>query len=298
MPYPEISKNRVESKLCFSVLHSMNHYETVARALHYIRTQAKGQPELEEIAAHVCMSPFHFQRVFTEWAGVSPKKFLQYLTLQYAKTALAQFASLSEAAESSGLSGTSRLHDLFLRIEGISPGRFKEQGEALQLHYSLGSCQFGNYIVASTERGICHLHFYQDEQQALAELQGLWPKAAIHPGQDTWHQQVHQFFQYQLNPQQKLPLHLRGTSFQLKVWEALLRIPEGHLTSYSSLAQTIGNPAASRAVGTAIGSNPIAFLIPCHRVIKNVGGMGEYRWGSERKMAMIGWEAAQGKKGA
>ncbi|RDV13974.1 methylated-DNA--[protein]-cysteine S-methyltransferase [Pontibacter diazotrophicus] len=271
----------------------MNHYETVARALTYIRAQAKGQPDLDEIATHVCMSPFHFQRVFTAWAGVSPKKFLQYLTLHHAKAALAQSATLAEAADSSGLSGTSRLHDLFLQIEGITPGHFKRQGEALQISYSLGSCQFGDYIIASTAKGICHLHFYKSEQDALADLQAQWPKAALHLRQEALHQQVHQFFQHQLKPQQKLPLHLQGTPFQLKVWEALLRIPEGQLTSYSTLAREVGNPAASRAVGTAIGSNPIAFLIPCHRVIKSVGGIGEYRWGSERKMAMIGWEAAQ-----
>ena len=273
----------------------MNHYEAVAKALAYIREHVKRQPELEEISSHVCMSPYHFQRVFTEWAGVSPKKFLQYLTLHYAKAALTQSTSLAAAADSSGLSGTSRLHDLFLSIEGITPGQFKKQGEQLKISYSLGSCQFGDYIVASTAKGICHLHFYKDEQQALAELQALWPKADLLPQQVSLHQQVHTFFQYQLRPQQKLTLHLKGTPFQLKVWEALLRIPEGHLTSYSSLAKDIGSPTASRAVGTAIGSNPIAFLIPCHRVIKSVGGIGEYRWGSERKMAMIGWEAAQQK---
>ncbi|GAB3531213.1 methylated-DNA--[protein]-cysteine S-methyltransferase [Pontibacter brevis] len=274
----------------------MNHYETVAAALAYIRAQAKRQPDLEEIAAHACMSPFHFQRVFAEWAGVSPKKFLQYLTLHHAKTALAQAATLAEAADNSGLSGTSRLHDLFLSIEGITPGHFKKQGEALQISYSLGSCPFGNYIVASTAKGICHLHFYSDAQQALAELQALWPKASLQHQQEALHQQVQSFFQYQLKPQQKLNLHLQGTPFQLKAWEALLRIPEGHLTSYSALAHEIGKPNASRAVGTAIGSNPIAFLIPCHRVIKNVGAIGEYRWGSERKMAIIGWEAAQRKQ--
>ena len=272
----------------------MNHYEIVAEAMRYIRANARQQPDLEEIAAHACMSPFHFQRVFTAWAGVSPKKFLQYLTLRHAKTTLLSAASLEAAAESSGLSGTSRLHDLFLQIEGITPGDYKKQGAELQLNYSTASCQFGNYIVASTSKGICHLHFYQDGQLALQELRGLWPKANLVPQQDILHQQVQQFFSNQLAPQaQKLPLHLRGTPFQLKVWEALLRIPEGRLSSYATLAQKIGHQQASRAVGTAIGSNPVAFLIPCHRVIKSVGGIGEYRWGSERKMAMIGWEAAQ-----
>jgi len=272
----------------------MNHYETIAEALRYIRARAQEQPDLEEIAAHVCMSPFHFQRVFTEWVGVSPKKFLQYLTLRHAKATLAQTASLGQAAFGSGLSGTSRLHDLFLQLEGITPGEYKNQGQQLHLRYSTGSCQFGDYLVASTPKGICHLHFYKDRTQALQELQAAWPKAVLTNQQDILHQQVQQFFQNQLTAgHQKLPLHLKGTPFQLKVWEALLQIPEGGLSSYAGLAQRIGHPAASRAVGTAIGSNPIAFLIPCHRVIRSVGGIGEYRWGSERKMAMIGWEAAQ-----
>lgn len=272
----------------------MNHYETVAESLRYIRANALQQPDLKAIAAHVCMSPFHFQRVFTEWAGVSPKKFLQYLTLRHAKAILAQSASLSKAADSSGLSGSSRLHDLFLQIEGITPGDYKKQGAHLQLNYSTGNCQFGSYMVASTPQGICHLHFYQSEQQALQELRHLWPQATLVARQNELHRQVQQFFQNRLTPlSPKLPLHLRGTPFQLKVWEALLRIPEGQLSSYASLAGNIGHQQASRAVGTAIGSNPVAFLIPCHRVIKSVGGIGEYRWGSERKMAMIGWEAAQ-----
>lgn len=272
----------------------MNHYEIVAESLRYIREHAQQQPDLEEIAAHACMSPFHFQRVFTEWAGVSPKKFLQFLTLRHAKSTLAQAASLEVAACSSGLSGTSRLHDLFLQIEGITPGDYKKQGAQMQLNYSTGSCQFGDYIVASTSKGICHLHFYQNEQQAMQELRAKWPKASLVPQQDELHHQVKQFFSNKLMPQaQKLPLHLRGTPFQLKVWEALLRIPEGQLSSYATLAKSIGHQKASRAVGTAIGCNPIAFLIPCHRIIKSVGGIGEYRWGSERKGAMIGWEAAQ-----
>lgn len=271
----------------------MNHYQTIANALAYIRANTTSQPSLEELAEQACMSPFHFQRVFTEWAGVSPKKFLQYLTLQQAKAVMAQTGNLAEAAETSGLSGTSRLHDLFLSIEGVTPGTFKQQGEQLQIKYSITSCQFGEYIIASTAKGICHLHFFQNEATAIAELQQTWPKANLLYTSDVQHEQVHAFFQSSAPFQDKIKLHLQGTPFQLKVWEALLRIPEGFLTSYASLAQQIGQPTASRAVGTAIGSNPIAFMIPCHRVIKSVGGIGEYRWGSERKMAMIGWEAAR-----
>ncbi len=272
----------------------MDHYKTVANALAYIRANAISQPNLDELAAQACMSPHHFQRVFTEWAGVSPKKFLQYLTLQHAKAALAKAANLADASEACGLSGTSRLHDLFMSIEGITPGSYKAQGECLQLNYSIGTCQFGNYLVASTAKGICHLHFFSDKHTALQDLQIAWPKANLVYETDVLHEQVNAFFQNSgLRPEQKLKLHLQGTPFQIKVWEALLRIPEGYLTSYGKLANEIGQPTASRAVGTAIGSNPIAFLIPCHRVIKSVGGIGEYRWGSERKMAMIGWESAR-----
>ncbi|AKD04651.1 methylated-DNA--[protein]-cysteine S-methyltransferase [Pontibacter korlensis] len=275
----------------------MNHYETIAKALAYIRQQARLQPSLDEVAAQVSLSPHHLQRVFTEWAGVSPKKFLQYLTLHHAKAVLEQSASVLEAAYSSGLSGTSRLHDLFISIEGMTPGQYKSQGEQMLLRYSFGTCQFGKYIVASTDVGICYLHFYQDEVQAVEELQQVWPRAIISQQEVDAHRQVKAFFDNALSPDIKpIKLHLSGTPFQLKVWEALLRIPEGHLSSYASLARQINHPTAGRAVGTAIGSNPIAFLIPCHRVIKSVGGIGEYRWGSERKMAMIGWEAASNTK--
>ncbi|MCJ8166263.1 methylated-DNA--[protein]-cysteine S-methyltransferase [Pontibacter sp. E15-1] len=272
----------------------MNHYETVAEAMRYIRAHALQQPDLEEVAAHACLSPYHFQRVFTEWAGVSPKKFLQFLTLRHAKAILAQAVSLAETASVSGLSGTGRLHDLFLQIEGLTPGDYQRQGEQLTIRYSMASCQFGNYLVAATPKGICHLHFYLDEQEALQELVVQWPKATLIRQQCPLYEQVQAFFEtYQQLQPGKIPLHLKGTPFQLKVWEALLRIPEGRLSSYAHLAGGIGRPTASRAVGTAIGNNPIAFLIPCHRVIKSVGGIGEYRWGSERKMAMIGWEAAR-----
>ncbi|PRY11974.1 DNA-O6-methylguanine--protein-cysteine S-methyltransferase /transcriptional regulator Ada [Pontibacter ummariensis] len=272
----------------------MSHYQTIARALAYIRAHVQEQPDLDEVAASVCLSPYHFQRAFTEWAGVSPKKFLQFLTLKHAKAALARNATLSEAAGQSGLSGTGRLHDLFLTLEGITPGEYKNRAEKTRITYSLASCQFGDYVVASTARGICYLHFYEDEQLALQEMRQYWPKAQLCSHRDQQHEQVNAFFTDKAwQPEQKLNLHLKGTPFQLKVWEALLKIPEGRFTSYATLAQHIKQPSAARAVGTAIGSNPIAFLIPCHRVIKSVGGIGEYRWGPERKMAMLGWEAAQ-----
>lgn len=260
----------------------------------FIRQHARQQPDLQTIANHVNLSPQHFQRVFLEWAGVSPKKFLQYLTLRHAKNVLAQRAAVLEAAHSTGLSGGGRLHDLFVRLEGVSPGVYRQQGAELQISYSFQSCRFGEYLVASTERGICFLHFYRNPEQVLQELRQAWPKAMLVNEHDKQHAQVAVFLDNALDAQQTpIRLHLAGTPFQLKVWEALLRIPQGHLCTYGNIAQQLGQPNASRAVGTAVGSNPIAFLIPCHRVIRQMGGIGEYRWGSERKMALIGWEAAQ-----
>jgi AraC family transcriptional regulator, regulatory protein of adaptative response / methylated-DNA-[protein]-cysteine methyltransferase len=272
----------------------MDHYETVAKSMAFIKENIKRQPDLNEIAAHVCMSPFHFQRTFTEWAGVSPKQFLKYLTLQHAKRVMPLTSGLNEASYRCGLSGSSRLHDLFLSIEGMTPGDYKNHGEHIELQFSTDISPFGKYIVASTVRGICYLHFYQEENIAIADLKKTWPKATYNRSSNELHQQAHALLNDSLQQQtSKIKLNLKGTPFQLKVWEALLSIPEGHLTSYSDLANQIGQPTASRAVGTAIGSNPVAFLIPCHRVIKRIGGIGEYRWGSERKMAIIGWEASK-----
>jgi len=272
----------------------MQHYQTIAKALAYIKAHARRQPDLAEVAEYVHMSPFHFQRVFTQWAGVSPKKFLQYLTLHYAKAALARPASLAEAADDVGLSGTGRLHDLFLAVEGITPGEYKKQGANLLISYGTGTCRFGEYLVASTPRGICFLHFYDNIEAALQNLQQAWQRAILVEQPDAYHEQVADFLAYKLAPgAQQLQLHMKGTPFQLKVWEALLRIPEGRFTSYQGLAKSLQQPNAARAVGTAVGANPVAYLIPCHRVIQQVGEFGQYRWGSERKLAMLGWEAAQ-----
>lgn len=267
-------------------------YQKIAQALQYLRDHAQEQPELKTVAEVVHLSPFHFQRVFTEWAGVSPKKFLQYLSLQYAKEKLKENISLAEAAEGAGLSGSGRLHDLFIKLEGMTPGEYKNGGRALTIEYSIQESVFGKYLVASTSKGICNLFFFDTfSEEVVAELESLWPEATLLQNENSIHLQLKKFFHHQKPGEIKL--HLKGTDFQLKVWEALLRIPEGHLRSYSDIAESIQQPTAQRAVGTAIGSNPIGFIIPCHRVIKNMGGIGEYRWGSARKMAMIGWEAAQ-----
>ncbi|TGL78626.1 bifunctional helix-turn-helix domain-containing protein/methylated-DNA--[protein]-cysteine S-methyltransferase [Leptospira yasudae] len=273
----------------------MDHYEKIATAIQFIQKHATSQPELDEIAKSVNLSPFHFQRLFTEWAGVSPKQFLQYLTLQNAKSILSKPQStLFDAAFETGLSGTSRLHDLFVKIEGMTPGEFKNGGEKLQIRYSFQKSSFGNYVVASTEKGICNLYFYDiPKKKIVSELKEQWKQADLTEQTDENQDRVVRFFDQALPEKEKIRLHLKGTDFQIKVWEALLKIPEGNLVSYADIAESIGQESASRAVGTAIGKNPIGYLIPCHRVIKSTGGIGEYRWGAERKMAMIGWEASQ-----
>ncbi|MCR8637561.1 bifunctional helix-turn-helix domain-containing protein/methylated-DNA--[protein]-cysteine S-methyltransferase [Leptospira interrogans] len=275
----------------------MDHYKKISEAIQFIQKNAISQPELDEVAKSVNLSPFHFQRLFTEWAGVSPKQFLQYITLQNAKSILSKpQTTLFDAAFETGLSGTSRLHDLFVKIEGMTPGEFKNGGENIKIRYSFQRSVFGNYLIASTEKGICNLFFYDiPEEQIVSELKEQWNRADIIEQMDENQNRVIRFFDKTLNGHEKIKLHLKGTEFQIKVWEALLKIPEGQLSSYSDIADLIGQENASRAVGTAIGKNPIGYLIPCHRVIKSTGGIGEYRWGSERKMAMIGWEASKVK---
>jgi AraC family transcriptional regulator of adaptative response/methylated-DNA-[protein]-cysteine methyltransferase len=271
-------------------------YVRIAQAIEYISTHIQEQPSLEEIAHQVHISPFHLQRLFTDWAGVSPKKFLQYLTLQYAKDILSLNSSptLSEATSMIGLSSTSRLHDLFVKIEGMTPNEFQNKGRNLTIKYSLKESQFGKYLVASTGKGISNLYFFdQDPSAVLSELKSCWINASIKEGEDSDQLKIEQFFLNDLTQTDKIKLHLKATPFQIKVWEALLKIPQGYLSSYHTIAKQIKQPTASRAVGTAIGSNPIGFIIPCHRVIKSAGGIGEFRWGSTRKKAMIAWEASQ-----
>ncbi|MES2732381.1 MAG: methylated-DNA--[protein]-cysteine S-methyltransferase [Bacteroidota bacterium] len=271
----------------------MNDYQKIEKAIEFIQANLKAQPVLDEVAEAIHLSPFHFQRLFTKWAGVSPKKFLQYLSLNYAKDLLKEGNSpLSEVAYEVGLSGGSRLHDLFVTMEAMTPGEYKNQGEQLVIRYSFHTSHFGDFILASTPKGICHLSFVENPELGLSLLRQEWPKAQFIHLPETNEPFAKAIFngEKSLSP---IPLNLKGTPFQLKVWDALLRIPEGQLSSYSQMAECIGEPTASRAVGTAIGSNPIAYLIPCHRVIRKVGGLGGYRWGITRKVAMIGWEAAR-----
>lgn len=270
------------------------HYQRIAQAIDYIKDHFRAQPDLDEVAEKVHLSPFHFQRLFTEWAGVSPKKFLQYLSIGYAKSLLKeQQTTLFDTAYETGLSGTGRLHDLFINIEGMTPGEYKRGGENLQINYSYAQSPFGNVFVASTPKGICYMAFADDEERTLLELKQKFPNARYRQMVDMIQQNALVIFRQDWSEMGQVKLHLRATDFQLKVWETLLKIPVGRLTTYGRIARDIGNPSAFRAVGTAVGDNPVAFLIPCHRVIQSSGTLGEYHWGSTRKKAMIGWEAAQ-----
>jgi len=268
-------------------------FSRIAEAISYINGNFKTQPGLEEVAEKINLSPFHFQRLFTEWAGVSPKKFLQYLTIEYAKKMLKENqATLFETAFETGLSGTGRLHDLFINIEGMTPGEYKNGGENLVINYSFAESPFGNILVASTLKGICHIAFADDAAMELELLKAKFPNAFYKQIADVTQQNALYIFTHNWDKISEIKLHLKGTDFQLKVWETLLRIPAGQLTTYGTVAKNIGMPAASRAVGTAIGANPVAFLIPCHRIIQSTGNFGGYHWGSTRKTAIIGWEAA------
>lgn len=272
-------------------------YERIARAIEYLKMNFKRQPSLEEIAENVYMSPYHFQRMFTEWAGVSPKKFTQYLSLEYAKALLKEKqASLFDTALETGLSGTGRLHDLFMKIEGMTPGEYKNGGEDLRINYSFAESPFGPLLMAATPKGLCYLAFAEDKELAFRQLKEQFPNARYEQVLDMLQQNALYFFTRDWTTLAQVKLHLKGTPFQLKVWNALLQIPMGELSTYGKVAAAAGISRAYQATGTAIGNNPVAFLIPCHRVIKSNGDFGEYHWGSTRKMAMIGWEAGRSVK--
>ena len=274
-------------------------YDRIAQAIRFMRQHYRNQPDLATIAAHIGLSPSHFQRLFTQWAGISPKRFLQYLTLEYAKLKLTETQSLLDLTFEVGLSSPGRLHDLFVNLEAMSPGEFKTEGAGLQIHYGIHTTPFGQVLLATTHRGICNLQFLQIPEQTIAEqlLRQSWSKAdIIYDIERT--QPLHDLIFGSLSSPQTpltLPLTLlvKGTNFQIQVWRALLNIPFGGMTTYQNIANRIGQPRSARAVGNAIGHNPISYLIPCHRVIRASGELGGYRWGLERKMAMLGWEASQ-----
>ncbi len=270
----------------------MNDYQLIEEAIRFIRENFQEQPDLSEIARQVHLSPFHFQRLFKSWAGVSPKKFLQFISIEYAKKRLQDQQTLASVSFETGLSGTSRLHDLFIQIEGMTPAEYKHGGRNLLIHYSHGETIFGRILIASTEKGICHISF-TNEKTDTVDLTKHFPQAILIEKTDLFQQRALKVFEEGGADLEKIKLRLRGTEFQLKVWNALLQIPAGSLKSYLQIANEIGDAKAARAVGTAIGSNPIAFLIPCHRVITSSGNSGGYHWGIDRKTAIIGWEAAK-----
>lgn len=269
-------------------------YARIERALRFLDANHLRRPSLDQVATHVHLSPFHFERLFQRWAGTSPKRFLQYLTKEHAKALFRDSKSLLDVAYESGLSGAGRLHDLFVSCEAVTPGEYKLHGQNVTIRYGFHPTPFGECLLAMTERGICALRFLTNPSKsaALQELRNEWPAAQFVKDEET-DEICRQIFQVATEDgRTPFHLHLRGTNFQLKVWQALLAIPSGGLTNYGDLAVKIGAPKAHRAVGSAVGRNPIAYLIPCHRVIRNLGVIGDYRWGHARKQAMIGREAA------
>ena len=268
-------------------------YRTVERAIEYLRDHAREQPQLSDVAARVGLSEFHFQRQFSEWAGISPKRFVQYLTKEYAKEALRRCEDVLEAAYAAGLSGPGRLHDLLVTCEAVSPGEHRALGEGVAIAYGFHATPFGECLIANTARGICRLAFVGPSGRGaeIEELERSWPRARLAQDQPGTGKLVASIFD-PANRAKPLHLWVRGSNFQIKVWEALLRISPGELASYEQVARAIELPRASRAVGAAIGANPVAVLIPCHRVIRKAGELGDYRWGLTRKRALIAREAA------
>lgn len=269
-------------------------YQRIEQAIQYLQRNFQNQPELDEIAEKVHLSPFHFQRIFTEWAGISPKKFLQYLTTSFLKERLRQSRSIEEAAADAGLSSQSRVYDLFTTLEAVTPGEYKERGMGIRIEYGFHGTPFGTCLIGVTERGICWLSFIssdQDGRLALEEMKAFWHNSVFHEDPLLTATFVDRIFR--TPGKEKLHLFVKGTNFQVKVWEALLRIPAGALTTYQDIARSIDNPKAMQAVGAAVGSNTIAYLVPCHRVIRKDGVLGEYRWTAERKKSIIGWEMAK-----
>jgi AraC family transcriptional regulator of adaptative response/methylated-DNA-[protein]-cysteine methyltransferase len=262
-------------------------YLRIEQAILYLETHYKDQPSLEDVAANVGLSEYHFQRLFTRWAGVSPKRFLQFITKESAKDLLKRSENLLDTTHQVGLSSLGRLHELFVTTEAVTPGEYKSSGAGVTIRYGIHPTPFGKCLIATTERGICHLGFVQtSEGDAIDDLVTEWKQAKMIEDHKSTELMLEPIFDldYRGKP---LGLHLRGTNFQLKVWEALLQIPAGTVTTYKGIAERIGNPRALRAVGTAVGHNPIAVLIPCHRVINTVGEFGKYRYGAPRKKALL-----------
>ena len=273
----------------------MSDYERIAQAISFIAGRVGRQPTLNEIAAHVHLSPFHFQRLFSRWAGVTPKRFLQVLTLERAKQLLSESVPLLEVSDSVGLSSGSRLYDHFVHLEAVTPGEYKTGGIGLAIAYGVHQTPFGNVFIAITPKGVCKLAFLRNDEidEHLADLCRTWPYAEMHANHRSTLGVIEAMFGRGMKLDRPLSLHVSGTNFQVSVWKALLSISPGTVASYSQVAAAIGHPNAARAVGLAVGANPVAFLIPCHRVIRQSGKIGGYHWGETRKHAVHAWEAAR-----
>lgn len=272
----------------------------IEKAIKFVEANFLERPDLDEIAASVHLSKFHFQRLFRRWAGISPSQFLQFLTLEYAKKRLAESRSVLDVTFDAGLSGPGRLHDLFVTFEAMSPGEYKRQGAGLRISYGIHPSPFGRCLIATTPRGICYLGFADESSESYAEslLQQAWPGAEIVRDLSATAPIVRDIFSLKpASDSRPFNLLLRGTNFQINVWKALVSIPRGRVLSYRDVAAYLGNPSAYRAVANAVAVNPVAFLIPCHRVIAGTGRIHKYRWGSARKKAILGWEAARSEAG-
>ncbi|MFH0990900.1 MAG: methylated-DNA--[protein]-cysteine S-methyltransferase [bacterium] len=271
-------------------------YQRIEQAIRFIEEEYQRKPDLKEIADHVHLSEFHFQRLFKRWAGITPKQFMQFLTIQHAKEILAESNSVLDAAYETGLSSTGRLHDLFVSVDAVTPGEYKSAGSGLTVQFGFHATPFGQCLLATTERGISNLYFVSDEKkrEMVDILKSYWKQADVKENTVLTKRYADSIFSPSGNKTHRpLKLFLMGTNFQIKVWEALLRIPQGSIVTYEDVARSIGKPSASRAVGNAVGANPISYIVPCHRVIRQSGIIGNYRWGHFRKRAMLAWEFAK-----
>lgn len=274
---------------------NINHhdYHRIADALDYLQAQAETQPDLAAVARHAGLSEHHFQRLFTRWAGVSPKRFVQFLTIEAAKRRLAETRNTLDLSTDVGLSGSGRLHDLFVTLEALTPGEARNGGAGLDIRWGIHDTPFGSAVIGLTARGVCALHFVDSDAEAVARLQETWPHASLQQQPSATKKIASRIFAPMAQkPPAPLAVLVKGSNFQIQVWRALLALPQGAVTTYSDIAAALDNPGAARAVGAAVGANAIAWLIPCHRVIRASGALTGYRWGSARKSAMLGWEAA------
>ena len=289
----KVRKKRIDgfmenANLC--VMKDNIQFDIIASAIQFISAYQKEQPTLSEIADHVHISKFHFQKLFRKWAGVTPKQFLQYITVEQAKVSLLKGKSTLETAFDVGLSGNGRLHDVFIKMEACTPGEFKNRGNGIEIKFDEINTPFGRALIAETKKGICKIAFLEENERSEKLLRNEFPNALLFNKLGNNGELAKTYFKSWQVPSKKIGLDLKGTPFQIQVWKALLEIPSSHFLSYQDIAQKIGNPKAVRAVGTAIGKNPIAYLIPCHRVIRSSGEIGSYRWNSNRKMAINGYE--------